>query len=100
MDQQRADVSITAFADPAENLAVAARTLPRYEAKPSGEVTARAEALWVVHREDERRCRHDADSRYPHQPPAGIRLLGPPLKSVFRLPNPYLRFEYLFEKQD
>src|SRR3954469_5066090 len=56
VDQQGTDIAITTLVDPAENLALAARTLSWHEAKPGREVTPRSEALGVVHREDDRGC--------------------------------------------
>src|SRR3954467_2893141 len=59
MDQQGADIAVAAFADPAKNLAITARTLSWYKPEPSREVTPGSEALGVIHRKHERGCGHD-----------------------------------------
>src|ERR1700733_16282894 len=99
MDQQRADIAVAAFADPAENLAIAARTLSRYEPEPSREVAPGPKALGIVHREHERGRGHDADTGDRHQAPAGIRFFGPRLEGMLRLRNPHLGLADLVEQQ-
>src|SRR4051812_32890247 len=100
MDQQGTDIAVAAFADPAKDLALAARTLSWYKPEPSREVTPGAKALGVIHREDERGCGHDPHAGDRQQSPAGIRLLCPGFKSLLGLPDSQLGLAYLFEKQD
>src|SRR3954466_12787156 len=83
MDQQCADIAVAAFADPTENLTIAARTLSWYKPEPSREVTTGSKALGVIHREDKRACGHDPHAGDRQQSPAGIRLLCPGFKSLF-----------------
>src|SRR4051812_40955013 len=99
MDQQGTDIAVAAFADPAKDLALAARTLSWYKPEPGREVTPGSEALGVIHREDERGCGHDPHAGDRQQSLAGIRLLCPGFKSLFGFPDPQLGLAYLFEKQ-
>ena len=98
MDKQCADIAVAAFADPAENLTFAARTLSWYKPEPSREVTTGAKALGVVHCQNECGCRYRAHPRDGHQPLAGLRLLRPRFEGLLGLPNPQLRFAYLLEQ--
>jgi hypothetical protein len=83
MDKQCADITITALADPAKNLALAARTLSWYQPEPSREVTTGAKALGVIHHEHKRGCGHDPHAGDRQQSAAGIRLLCPGFKRSY-----------------
>jgi hypothetical protein len=62
MNQQGAQVAITAFADAEQSDAAAARSLFRHEPKPGGELATVLEALSITNRNHQRRRAQGADT--------------------------------------
>jgi hypothetical protein len=77
VDQQRAQIAVTAFADPADTLLGTACANPWCQSEPGREVSCRFELLSVANASDDRACRDRSHSWGGSKPLAGLRILVP-----------------------